>query len=173
MHEQVPGSRTKLIVSLTLLVVLATGGSTFYLLQRGRLPIWGTAAARPVFVPLETFTVNLDSSPSQMQMLQAAITLKLTDKATADLVTARLPEVRHRVLMVLSAKRAQDLLAVTGKRKLSTEISEAVLKLISPPAVVLASVSSVTGADTLPVQRSTGGDTASPVEVLFTSFIVQ
>jgi flagellar basal body-associated protein FliL len=173
MHEQVPGSRAKLIVSLTLSLMLVAGGSIFYLLQLGRLPIWGTAADRPVFVPLETFTVNLESSPSHMQMLQAAITLKLMDKATADLVRQRLPEVRHRVLMVLSAKRAQDLLAVTGKRKLSADISEAVLKLISPPPIVLASVASVTGADTLPVQRPTGGDTAAPVEVLFTSFIVQ
>jgi flagellar protein FliL len=172
MHEQ-PRSRIKVIITLTALLMLGTGGSTFYLLQHGRLPIWRTAVDRPVFVPLETFTVNLDSNRSQMQMLQAAITLKLNDRATADLVRERLPEVRHRVLMVLSAKRAQDLLAVTGRRKLSMEIAEAVHKLISPPAVVLASVSSVTGADALPVQRPSGGAGAAPLEVLFTSFIVQ
>ena len=166
-------SRTKLIVTLTSLLMLAGGGPLFYLLQQGRLPIWGTATDRPVFVPLETFTVNLDSSPSQMQMLQATITLKLSDKTTANLIRERLPEVRHRVLMVLSAKRAQDLLAVTGKRKLSLEIADAVINLISPPPIVLASVSSATGADTLPVQRLASGHGASPVEVLFTSFIVQ
>ena len=166
-------SQTKLIVTLTSLLILAGGGSLFYLLQQGRLPIWGTATNRPVFVPLETFTVNLDTSPSQMQMLQATITLKLSDKTTASLVHERLPEVRHRVLMVLSSKRAQDLLAVTGKRKLSLEIADTVLKLISPPPILLASVSSATGADTLPVHRVTAGDSASPVEVLFTSFIVQ
>ena len=172
MTEQ-PRTRTKLIVTSTTLLMLASGGSLIYLLQQGRLPIWGTAANRPVFVPLDTFTVNLDASPSKMQMLQANITLKLSDKTTANLVRERLPEVRHRVLMVLSAKRAQDLLAVTGRRKLSLEIADTVIKLISPPPIILASVSSATGADTLPVQRPSAGDNASPVEVLFTSFIVQ
>ena len=174
--EPPPKKRGKLLLILCLSLVLTGGAAGFYFMQSAHSDAGATVPKPPVFVPLEMFTVNLVSDPAQMQFMQAAITLKLTDKATAELIKDRLPEVRDRVLIVLSAKKGNDILSVTGKQKLAVEIADAVKKIIVPPPAASADTAAAADepAQTAAPQAAPQAAPAKPaVEVLFTSFIVQ
>jgi flagellar protein FliL len=174
-----PKKRGKLVLILCLVLVLAGGGAAgVYFMQPAHSDAGATVAKPPVFVPLDTFTVNLVSDPARMQFMQAAITLKLSEKATAELIKDRLPEVRDRVLIVLSAKSGSEILSVAGKQKLAVEIADAVKKVIvparvaSPSADVTAAAAEPSGeTSTQPAKEPAAAQ--PPIEVLFTSFIVQ
>jgi flagellar FliL protein len=183
-----------LLIASTVVVLAAGGGAGFYFMQSAHS---NSAPAAPapkpaVFLPLETFTVNLLSDPAQMQFLQTGVTLKLSEKAWIDLVKDRLPEVRNRMLMVLSAKRGSDLLSASGKEKLATELSDAIRNVIAPPAPTPARAASAespakaaggaandhaaNASESSPstTARTAAEDASKPtLEVLFTSFIIQ
>jgi len=129
--------RGKRILIATLLLVLIGGGAgTWYYLH-----VFGPATpklAKPaVFLPLESFTVNLigDDTQPHPQYLQAGLTLKLVDASQNELIKERMPEIRNRILMVLSSKKVKELLSVDGKRKLALEIADAVKDIIAPGSV--------------------------------------
>jgi flagellar protein FliL len=176
--EPPPKKRGKLVLILCLSLVLAgSGAAGFYFMQPAHSDAGPTVPKPPVFVPLEMFTVNLVSDPAQMQFMQAVITLKLEDKATAELIKDRLPEVRDRVLLVLSAKKSSEILSVAGKQKLALEIGDAVRKIVVPgapaaPAEVTAAAGEAAGTAAAQLPSPTAPSKPA-VEVLFTSFIVQ
>lgn len=60
-----------------------------------------SSVPQPIFVELEPFTVTLHSE-SGSRILYAAITLRVEDDATRKLLTSYMPEVRDRVLLMLS-----------------------------------------------------------------------
>ncbi|OXC79489.1 flagellar basal body-associated protein FliL [Caballeronia sordidicola] len=142
-----------LLIVLGLIVLLGAGGAGayYYFLQK---PSSGgiakpAPAAPPVFFPLESMTVNLQSDDT-MHYLRIGLTLKLPDQKAQAALTERMPEVRSHILMLLSAKRPDDLAGIDGKRELAKELLETVQK--------------------------TGGTPDSPArvqEVLFTEFVVQ
>jgi flagellar protein FliL len=141
-----PAARKKrgkgLLIGALLLVLMGGGaGGWYYLQSRANNP----DAPKPkpaVFLALESFTVNLisdDTQPqAQAQYLQASLTLKLFESGHINLVKDRMPEVRNRILMVLSSKRVKELLSVDGKRKLALEIADAVKDIIAPGSVTAA-----------------------------------
>ena len=192
-----PKKRGKLVLIASIVVVLAAGaGGGFYFMQSAHSNS-GPVAPPPkpaTFVPLETFTVNLLSDPAQMQFLQTGVTLKLSEKSWAELIKDRLPEVRNRVLMVLSAKRGGELLSATGKEKLAIELSDAIRNVIAPaPPVPAHAASAEAGTKNAQGAAKAPEDAAKPsepstnaaakrasedlnkptLEVLFTSFIIQ
>ena len=134
-EAEAPKKKGKLLIIVgALAVVLAGGGGAawFFLKPSGND---AAAQAKPkpaVFLPLETFTVNLLTPDSQPQFVQSAITLKLEDNETSELIKGRMPEVRNRILMVLSGKRGADLLPVSGKEKLALEIAASVKEVVAP-----------------------------------------
>ena len=75
----------------------------------------------PTFMVLDPFTVNLQHEESD-QFLQIGITLKVSSMELADKIRQRLPEVRSRLLFLLSSKRASELMPIEGKKKLAQEI---------------------------------------------------
>ena len=179
-----PKKRGKLLIIVgALLVAAAGGGAAFYFMHPTESVARAVVAKPPVFLPLEAFTVNLAADGGQMQFMQAGITLKLAEKATADLIKDRLPEVRNRMLIVLSSKRASEILSVAGKQKLAGEIAEGIKKVITPPAppapapVAAAEEhdgNAATAASPPAAPAPTQAAPAGPeVEVLFTSFIIQ
>jgi flagellar FliL protein len=142
-----------LLIVLGLIVLLGAGGAGayYYFLQKPGPGAVAKAApsAPPVFFPLESMTVNLQSDDA-MHYLRIGLTLKLPDQKAQAALTERMPEVRSHILMLLSAKRPDDLAGIDGKRELAKELLETVQK--------------------------TGGTPDSPArvqEVLFTEFVVQ
>jgi len=142
-----------LLITVGIIVLLGAGGAGayYYFLQKPALGAVKKAApaAPPVFFPLESMTVNLQSDDT-MHYLRIGLTLKLPDQKAQAALTERMPEVRSHILMLLSAKRPDDLAGIDGKRELAKELLETVQK--------------------------TGGTPDSPArvqEVLFTEFVVQ
>src|SRR6185295_9330229 len=86
------------------------------------------------FAPLDAFTVNLQQEDTA-QFAQVGLTLRMVDEAAINELKLRMPEVRDRILLMLSAKKATQLLSVEGKRKLAEEIRAAVNVILAPEAV--------------------------------------
>jgi len=136
-----------------------------------------------VFYPLATFTVNLVPEFGD-QYLQVEMTLMVSGQNVVEQIKARMPEVRNRVIMILSSKRASELTTVSGKSALANTLNVQLNMLIDPsyqpPLVPLQPVGAADNANA-PEQATAGAPPGTPAEapagpireVLFTSFIVQ
>lgn len=113
----------------------------------------------PVFVELDPFTVNLQPETAVDQYLQVKATLRVDEQPAADNLKAYMPEIRHRVLMLLSGKKASDMATTEGREQLAEDIKHAVNAIVGE------------------VPRNRKGEPEEPIgpveSVLFTSFIVQ
>ncbi len=74
----------------------------------------------PVFSTLENFTVNLAGEGDHF--LQLGVVLQLKDEETAEKVKAFLPQIRNKILLLLSAKTPEELQSAKGKQALIDEI---------------------------------------------------
>jgi flagellar FliL protein len=117
----------KLPLILMILAALAGGGgAAWYFMQiNGGHEVKEEKPKPPVFVTLETFTVNLQGDE---HYLQVGVDLKVADQSVAEAVKVHMPEIRNGVLLLLSSKRAEDLSTMEGKQKLSMEIQDQVNK---------------------------------------------
>lgn len=75
-------------------------------------------------MPMETLTVNLQPEEGNDRYLQIAITFKSYDKHAEEAIKSYTPELRSRVLMLLSSKAPAELYTNEGKAKLAKEIVE-------------------------------------------------
>ncbi|CAI0830754.1 flagellar basal body-associated protein FliL [Serratia marcescens] len=131
--------RPLLVILLVLISVVACGaaGYSWWLLQQHKNSAEPAAVkeqppAAPVFMPLDTFTVNLvtpDNNPDRV--LYIGLTLRLPDESTRRQLNDFLPEVRSRLLMLLSRQEASQLANEQGKQQLVAQIKD----VLSPPLV--------------------------------------
>jgi flagellar protein FliL len=77
--------------------------------------------AMPVFVPLDSFTVNLADRDAE-RYAQVGITLEVEDTKVGDQVKVFMPAIRNNILMALAEKSAADLMDREGKTKLAEKI---------------------------------------------------
>ncbi len=140
-----------LLIGAVLVAVLGAGGFFLGSLLSNRQPAAPAAPVipPPIFVPLDAFTVNLKSEDGE-RFLHTAMSLKVADEDSRTRLTAYLPEVRSRILLLLSAKRPEELATVEGKRQLAQELQRTLTEPFTKG---------------LPPQKI--------VDVLFTSFVVQ
>lgn len=150
--------KSRLLIIIIALVILLGGGGAgawFYMSKKAEKPAQAAKheeeAQIPVFMPMEPFTVNLQPGEGGGdQFLQTTLTLQLTDDKQVEQIKLYMPHVRSRLLLLLSSKKASEILSVDGKNKLSQEILDVFKKPLVPGAPII-NVSSV----------------------LFTSFVVQ
>ena len=168
-------SKKKLIIILAvvLLLVLGGGGAAFMLLKKGDHPEDEESAeetekpakkkdkkkeVHPVFLNLETFTVNLVPETGD-QYLQVMLTLEIEDAIAEPEVKAKMPRIRNDLTLLLSSKKASELLPKEGKEKLAEGLKEEINSVIEPPT------------------KNKKGELVhaeGPIKaVLFTSFIIQ
>lgn len=83
----------------------------------------------PVFHPLEPFTVNLNGDG---QFLQIALTLQLASQKEVEHLKVYLPQVRSRLLMLISSKTGEEISSTEGKQHLIEEIMAAVREPFAP-----------------------------------------
>ena len=115
-------SKKKLFIIVGLVILLAGGGAGGWFMTQGKNePGKATVEAPkpPVFMPLETFTVNLQGGE---RYLQTDITLQVTDPAQREEIKLHMPRVRSRLLALLSSKNAEDLASSEDKKNLAKEI---------------------------------------------------
>jgi flagellar FliL protein len=144
-----------IILGTVLLLLIAGGAGAWYMFgsnaqHDGKTAANAALAKPPVFMALEPFTVNLQTEEGVQQFLQVGMTLQVGDQAQSDLIRLYLPQVRSRLLMLLSSKKASEILTVEGKKKLAGEVLGQ-------------------------VKDSFSGKTAKPAisDVFFTSFVIQ
>lgn len=186
-----PKKSKKLLFIIVGVLVLALigGGAAFFLLKKKHSADEGEdpAAAEshepaappkrdhktpPTFLPLDSMVVNL-ADPGGNRFVQLGITLQLDDPKLAEDMKTYMPSIRNAILMLISQRTAEQMLAVKGKEDLSQDI--------------IAEVSHIMGFDYVDPREDTAEDenTAgkkpkrkrqvyNPISgVLYSSFIVQ
>jgi flagellar protein FliL len=155
-------SKKKIIVAGVLLAVIGgAGGAAWYFLgdeaepplAKGAKPVPKVEAGKPpVFVTLEPFTVNLqtEAAGGPEQFLQISFTLQVPTREQEELIKTYLPQVRSRLLLLLSSRKASEISTADGKKKLAEDIVAQVKQPFAPG---------------MPPQAVTG--------VFFTSFVIQ
>ncbi|HBA08560.1 MAG: flagellar basal body-associated protein FliL [Methylotenera sp.] len=154
-QEAAPASKKKLIIIIAA-VVLALGGgggAWFFMQQKShdkKEEVKKEEPAKaPVFLTLDTFTVNLQPDPDE-KFLQVDISLQVASPEEAEKIKLHMPSVKNRLLLLLTSKSAAEISTVEGKQDLSNQIIEEVKKPFPP--------------DTKPQEI---------LDVFFTSFVVQ
>ncbi|MEW1780610.1 flagellar basal body-associated protein FliL [Arthrobacter sp. NPDC080086] len=123
------GSTKLLLIILIVLVLVGMGGAAaWFFLGGGNHAASGPAAPpkpkEPVFVAMETLTVNLQPEEGNDRYLQIGITFKSFNKHAEEEIKTYTPELRSRVLTLLASKSPTELYSAEGKGKLSKEIVE-------------------------------------------------
>lgn len=172
--EPAPAKSNKkllIIVIAAVVLVLALGGAAAYLLLKhspttaededGEVVTEKAKPAKkkkvdrevPVYVALEAFTVNLVPENGD-QFLQLILSVEVEDAHVGDQLKAYMPKLRNDLTLLLSSKKASELISKEGKERLAEEIKEQMNNVLDPP--------------------SKGKKREGPIkEVLFTSFIIQ
>jgi flagellar FliL protein len=164
-------SKKLLIIIVVLVLVLGIGGVSAFLLLRhapeqvdddGEVAVEKAKPvkkkkvdrnAAPVYVALDAFTVNLVPERGD-QFLQLVLSVEVDDPQTGDQLKAYMPKLRNDLTLLLSSKKASDLITTEGKEKLAREIMEKMNGVLDP--------------------AGKGKNREGPIkEVLFTSFIIQ
>ena len=180
--DDVPKKKGKLgliivIVLLVVLILIAVGVGALLLLKGGKdkdaeehaqqaapaaaqLQTAGTVdlTKPPTFIPLDAFTVNLRRDEGD-HYLQVVAVLRLADATMDPTLKAFMPEIRHRINLLLSSKLPSEIATVEGREALSLAITESVNEALGFK----------------PVRDAAGKPVPNgPVQaVLFTSFIIQ
>lgn len=131
-------SKKKLIIILAAVLLLAGGGGAAWYFMHQKSDHKKEAkheepAHAPVFVTLETFTVNLQPDPDE-KFLQLDLSMQVENAEEAELLKGQMPAVRNRLLMLLTSKKATDISTMEGKKQLSDEIIAEVKKPFSAGA---------------------------------------
>ncbi len=130
-EEVVPVVKSKkkliiIIISAVLVIAIAAVGGMVFLAKKKSGSKDKEHAAEPakpsVFVPLEPFVVNLQSDSGD-KFLQVTMTLQVAGEEQSSLIKLNMPQVRSRLLLLLSSKDATEILSSEGKEKLMEEIT--------------------------------------------------
>lgn len=195
-------SSKKLVIGAVASVILlgAGGGGWYFTKGKNATPQVEEVKVIPpkpaIFVVLEPFTVNLQRESSD-QYLQLGLTFKIFDIEYEKKIKDNQPEIRSKILQLLTTKTATELLSAEGKTKLVNEIlglSNTTIGVVDTPVpvavvpVVIPQVSAVAEAgaenQAAAVAESVAVSAPKPavakaaekkgiVDVLFTSFIIQ
>lgn len=85
----------------------------------------------PIFVPIEAFTVTLQNAETE-RIMHVGITLRVSDEQSRLRLEKYMPEVRSRILMVLSAQSPTAVQTPQGKLDMASAITQAVKRPFSP-----------------------------------------
>ena len=150
-----PSKKGKLMVIIIVILALGGGiGGTWFYMQ-GQIDEHAEEEPKKpkkkptTFVELETFTVNLLPERNNTY-LQVGLTIKAHETEVIEAIDDQMPEIRNRILLLLSSKEAEEISTIIGKQQLTTDITNEIKQVF----------------DSEEMQDDI-------VSVLFTSFVVQ
>lgn len=163
-------SKKLMIIIIAVLVLVLGGGAAAYLLmhksadhadddeevvvEKSSKKKKGEKEVPPAYVAFDAFTVNLVPETGD-QFLQLIISVEVADILIGDRLKMYMPKLRNDITMILSTKKASELVTKEGKEKLAQEIRAQMNSVVEAPA-------------------AKGKASQEAVkEVLFTSFIIQ
>lgn len=147
------GGKKKLIIigAVTLVLLLGGGGAGAYVyMSKKQAEAEAAAAAEaeeeeapnkkakkkkkepkktPVFVDLETFTVNLKDKDDE-RFMQVKLVAEVADAPAGELLKTFMPSLRNEILLLLSSKQASELTTREAKEALQVEIVAAANKIL-------------------------------------------
>ncbi len=129
--------KKKMIVIILAAVIAssaAAGGAVWFMGRSGKsapAKEVEVKSAPAIFVPLEPFTVNLQTENAD-QFLQTTIQLQVGDLASVEIFKSNLAIVRNRILILLSSKKASEISSAEGKQKLADEVVELMKQPFTP-----------------------------------------
>lgn len=129
-----------IIIGLAVAILAGAGAGAFFALKKPEQDTAGKPTPKkveapkpPVFMPLDTFTVNLQrEADAPLQYLQTNISLQVPDTAQVDLLRQFMPVLRSRILLLLSSKKPSEISTEEGMQKLQDEIIAASNKPLVP-----------------------------------------
>lgn len=127
-----PRRSSKLLIGLVIAVGIAAACAAAYVFVPR---LMGSAAApaetakaptpeKPIFVMLDPLTVNLQSE-GRSRFLQIGMALKVRDEPAKAQIVEFMPELRSRLLVLLSNRPPESLVTSDDKAKLAEEIRKA------------------------------------------------
>ena len=167
-------SKKLLIIIVAALLVLVLGGAAAFFLMKGgdhaedeeaaeetvkpKKKEKKKAEAHPVFINMDAFTVNLVPENGD-QYLQVVVSLELEGPENEPEIKGHLPKIRNNLTLLLSSKKASELMPKAGKEQLAEQMRDEINLILNPP------------------RKSKKGEPVAPdgpvLSVLFTSFIIQ
>lgn len=150
--EVAPKSKKKLIIIVAAVLLASAGGAAgwhFLGPKPHTKEVHKEPPKPPVFLPLETFTLNLQPEGSE-NFLQATLVVQVEDEKASESLKLYMPMVRNRLLQLLSSKTAEELSTLDGKKKLTAEV----LAQLKTP-------------------MDKGGEPIAVKDVLFNDFVIQ
>lgn len=148
----VKNKKKGLIIAAAAVLVLAGGGGAawHFMAPSAHAEKKVEKKAPPVFVVLEPLTVNLQHGEEGDQYLQIAMTAQVGEPEQAEMMKLYMPQIRSRLLLLISGKKAADISTPEGKKKLADEVLE---KIRQPYSIT--------------------GPSQVALDVFFTSFVIQ
>lgn len=129
-----PKSRKrKLLIALAAGTALVLAGGLFYVVGGGGVQAAPSApkAVKPIFITLEPLTVNLHSE-SRGRFLHVGVSLRMPDEKSQARVNEALPELRSRLLLLLSDRDPALLATPADKIRLAEQIRDELNRPIVP-----------------------------------------
>ena len=167
-------SKKLLIIIIAAVLVLVVGGAAAFFLMKGgdhaddeeaaeetvkpKKKEKKKAEAHPVFINMDAFTVNLVPENGD-QYLQVVVSLELEGPESEVEIKGHLPKIRNNLTLLLSSKKASELMPKAGKEQLAEQMRDEINLILNPP------------------RKNKKGEPVAPdgpvLSVLFTSFIIQ
>lgn len=147
------GKKGLIITLLIAIIAIGAGaGGAWYFMKMSGGEEAEPAKPKPKptkFVDLDIFTINLQPEENN-QYLQVGLTIKARETEVIQEITKQMPDIRNRILMLLSSKKAVEIAGIQGKQLLSQQIVDE-------------------------IRQSLGSEELQDDirEVLFTSFVIQ
>jgi flagellar protein FliL len=180
-----------LILAAALLLALVAGGGVVFALKKqaaahaAEAEGDGEAAAPakiakaepkvpPVFVPLDSFTVNLADRDAE-RYAQIGMTLEIEDPKLADQIKLFMPAIRNNILLAIADKTAGQLMDRDGKRRLALEVRRETSRALGYEVAELDDeVAPANGEGGKPVRKRRDAGTGMPIKAVhFNNFIIQ
>ena len=137
MAESSGGSK-KLLWVMIILVLLSSAGAAaaiYLVLDQRNSGDSGEAQQQtveltpPVFTRIEPLTVNLADDRYGSRLLYTGITLRVGNEQSKTIIEEHMPQVRSRLLILLSGKQANELTSTEGKE----ELAQAIISRLNVP----------------------------------------
>ena len=169
--------RTKLMLMLAAVLLLVAGAAAgaFFAFGRGQPTEDGAAAKRPepTYLALEPFTVNLSGADSDRYAL-VGVTLELRQPKIAEQLRTFMPAVRSQILLAMTQKTAEQLLAPDGKTQLAAQIQQAAARALGTGSAGTPGSGGQMAAPPAPASGPWVLDPTLPVSAVhFSQFIIQ
>ncbi len=125
------GKQSPVLYVLLTALIFMVGANTYFLWETRNIALQATVGTvedkadpqDPVFLNIAPFTVNLQSDQFGPRLLYAGLTLELPSEKAKESLSKNMPQVRNRLLVLLSGQEAERITQSEGKRQLAATIS--------------------------------------------------